>query len=239
MTSFQAQVLYEYTAQDDDQLSIKPGDIVTVIDASEELNGWALTQKGDREGYVPAEYVRPIEDAGTAQAPYVASDWNNMSEEWQPSGFKTIYETLLSQEHHLPFCYKLSKSLPDVLIPCPCPRLNYVMARSDSRRGAILTLLFAFMICSFDAFSILAPILPFGSNDKTSMAQILVCILNLLCRVALTLLFVHRYPRPHLNLTTFPLLNVIISLTFSFRVYELLEMEDNKEYDGYRYYRSW
>ena len=164
--SYQAQVLYEYTAQDDDQLSIKPGEIVTIIDASADLNGWALAQKGDREGYVPAEYVRSIDDTATNQAPYVSSDWNNVSEEWQPSGFKTYYETVLSQEHHLPFSFKFTKSVRDVLIPCPCSRFDYVMARGDSRRGAILTLLFGFLICTFDAFSIVAPTIPFGDNGE-------------------------------------------------------------------------
>ena len=62
MAAYQAQVLYEYTAQDDDQLSIKPGEIVKIIDSSQDLNGWALAQKGDKEGYVPAEYVRSIDD---------------------------------------------------------------------------------------------------------------------------------------------------------------------------------
>lgn len=42
----QAQVLYEYEAHDDDQLTIRPGDIITIIDDSQDLNGWALAQKG-------------------------------------------------------------------------------------------------------------------------------------------------------------------------------------------------
>ena len=70
-----------------------------------------IAQKGDREGYVPAEYVRSIDDQPTTHQPYLSSDWGHgVSEEWQPSGFKTYYETVLSQEHHLPFCFKLTKS---------------------------------------------------------------------------------------------------------------------------------
>eukprot|EP00483_Globobulimina_turgida_P006832 UN06844 len=225
MASFQAQVLYEYTAQDDDQLTIKPGEIVSIIDSSEELNGWALAQKGDREGYVPAEYVRSIDDTPTHQ-PYVSSEYNTLSDgSWQPSGFKTYYETVLSQEHQLPFCFKLTKSFSDVLIPCPCSRFDYVMARGDSRRGAMLTLLFGFIICSFDAFSIIAPILPFGSNGQSSnIGQILVCLLNFITRVLLTLFFINRYPRQNLNFTTFPLINVISATTYFFRIYESLEI---------------
>ena len=161
MAAYQAQVLYEYTAQDDDQLSIKPGEIVKIIDSSQDLNGWALAQKGDKEGYVPAEYVRSIDDNSS---PY--NEWNNASDEWQPSGFKTFYETVLSQEHRLPFFYKLSKAVKEVLVPCPCRQLDYVMSRGDSRRGAILNLIFGFIICSFDGFSILSPILPIPKGSE-------------------------------------------------------------------------
>lgn len=74
---------------------------------------------------------------------------------------------------------------------------------------------------------------------RTSVGQIIVCLLNILTRIILTLFFINRYPRQNLNFTTFPLLNIVSSLTFSIRVYESLELGDNKEYDGYRYYRSW
>jgi hypothetical protein len=236
VAAYRAHVLYEYQARDDDQLSIRPGDILNIIDASAELNGWALAQKGDKEGYVPAEYVQSIDDNSTTQ-PY---DWNNGGDEWQPSGFKTYYETVLSQQHNLPFRLKFSKAVKEVLMPCPCRQLDYVMARPESRRGAILTLLFGFVICSFDGFSILSPILPIGNADTGgNTGGITVCVLNVAVRAALTLLCMKRYPRPNLDFTTFPLINIISSLTFSIRIYESLELGDNKEYDGYRYYRSW
>ena len=189
-STYQAQVLYEYTAQDDDQLTIKPGEIVTIIDASQELNGWALAQKGDREGYVPAEYVRSIDDQPSTHQPYVSSDWGQggVSEEWQPSGFKTYYETVLSQEHHLPFCFKLTKSFRDVLIPCPCQRFDYVFSRSDSRRGAIITLIFGFIICSFDAFSIIAPIIPFGGSTYVQY-YLYIYYIYIFCDFAINILY--------------------------------------------------
>ena len=74
---------------------------------------------------------------------------------------------------------------------------------------------------------------------SSSLAQIMVCLVNCVVRMGLTLFFINRYPRQNLNFTTFPLLNVVSSLTYFFRVYESLELGDNKEYDGYRYYRSW
>merc|ERR1712110_531919 len=85
----------------------------------------------------------------------------------------------------------------------------------------------------------LSPILPIGKDTEATASQIVVCILNFVFRAVLTLLFMKRYPRPNLNFTTFPLINVISSLTYSIRIYESLELGDNKEYDGYRYYRSW
>ena len=74
---------------------------------------------------------------------------------------------------------------------------------------------------------------------STSGGQLALVVANLLLRVGLTLLLISRYPRQNLNLTTMPLLNVASAFTFSIRIYEALELGDNKEYDGYRYYRSW
>ncbi|ETO22890.1 hypothetical protein RFI_14303 [Reticulomyxa filosa] len=71
------------------------------------------------------------------------------------------------------------------------------------------------------------------------MTQAIVAAANVILRVIMCLWFVGRYPRANLTLMTFPFLTVISSLTYSIRVYELLEMGENKEYDGYRYYRSW
>jgi len=210
---------------------------VTIIDDSQDLNGWALAQKDDKEGYIPAEYIQSMDADSHRQPPYISSDWNN-TDGWQPSGFKHYYETVLSLEHRDPFRLKLSKAIKEVLMPCGTPHNNYVMKRRDF--GAILNLLFCFVICSFDAFSIVAPILPFGrGHSGASVGQIVVCLLNFSVRALLTLWFVHRYPRQNLNFMTFPLINIISSLTFSICIYESLESGDNKEYDGYRYYRSW
>ena len=61
---YQAQVLYEYVGVDEDQLTIKPGEIIIILDYSEELNGWALATKIKKnvseEGYIPGEWVRSI-----------------------------------------------------------------------------------------------------------------------------------------------------------------------------------
>jgi len=192
----QAQVLYEYAAQDGDQLTIEKGEIIEILDDSEDLNGWALAKKGEKEGYVPADYVRYIEQ--------------------QP------YENF-------------------VLVPCPCSRFSYTMSRPDLKRGAIFHLIIFLIVTLVDAFSIIAPCLPFGEEQSDTGKLVSICIttLNALCRVVLVCVHLSKYPRPELIFTTFPFLNVIASLTFSIRVYELLEMGDNKEYDGYRYARSW
>lgn len=58
---FQAEVLYEYVGVDENQLTIKKGETIIIIDNSEELNGWALAANDDNEeGYVPAEYINRI-----------------------------------------------------------------------------------------------------------------------------------------------------------------------------------
>ena len=94
-----------------------------------------------------------------------AFDYNDS---WKPQGFDTYYTQVLSQEHHLPFMAKLKKAILDVLIPCPCSKYGYVMSRSDLRSGAILSLVFALVVSLVDAFSLIAPCIPFAakSNEK-------------------------------------------------------------------------
>jgi len=231
MAAPQAQVLYEYEAQDGDQLTIKPGDIIEIIDDSLDLNGWALARKGNKEGYVPADYVRYIE---TNKEP-------TYGDEWRTVGFEQYYTTILAQEHNLPYCEKLSHFVKEVYVPYRCSKFMYTMKRSDLKRGAILNLLFSFLVAIVDSLTMIAPCLPFDSNssDKPEIVQVILTIVNIILRVMLCLWFIGRYPRGNLTIMTFPFLSVISSLTYSIRVYELLEMGDNKEYDGYRYYRSW
>lgn len=67
MASFKAQVLYDFRALDGDQLDVNAGQIVTILDAEPDLNGWALAENGRRDGYIPIDYVQaldPMEDNG-------------------------------------------------------------------------------------------------------------------------------------------------------------------------------
>jgi len=104
MLPAQAQVLYEYDAVDQNQLSIKPGEIIEITDDSPELQGWALAKKGDQEGYVPADYVRYIDNKSDV---YV--------DDWKTPGFEQYYMTVLSPEQKLPYCAKLFRDMNDVL----------------------------------------------------------------------------------------------------------------------------
>lgn len=59
----EAEVLYEYVGVDENQLTIKKGETIIIIDASEELNGWALAANNNNdEGYVPKEYIKRIQN---------------------------------------------------------------------------------------------------------------------------------------------------------------------------------
>jgi len=217
----QAQVLFEYVATDEDQLTIKPGEIVIIVDNSSDLNGWALAQKGDKEGYVPSEYLRYI---------------NNNS--YASEGFESCYNKFLLQEHHLPFLFKMRQAICDVLTPFPCSRYGYVMTRKEYRTSAILLLIMNFIISIADVISLLSPII-FVGNKTLTLEQQLIVYVNILCRMILTLVFIKRYPRPNIIFCTFPFTNVITSLTYSIRYYEFLEIGEYKEYDGYRYNRTW
>ena len=55
-----AQVLYDYVATCDDELTVKQGEIITIIDAKD-LNGWSLVLNNkNHEGYIPTEYTIKI-----------------------------------------------------------------------------------------------------------------------------------------------------------------------------------
>lgn len=56
---FQATVLYDYTAQQDYEMTIKSGETIAVL--SKHGNGWWLGATGDgKQGYFPGSYVEPI-----------------------------------------------------------------------------------------------------------------------------------------------------------------------------------
>lgn len=91
-TTFQAEVTEQYQAEDDGQISINPGEIVTVYGNGDDQNGWFYGYKQDgTAGYFPSTYVTVIQanvssenvpDVGLADGadlqPYGAHDDNLM-----------------------------------------------------------------------------------------------------------------------------------------------------------------
>jgi len=57
---YNAQVKFDYEAVESTELSIKVGDIVGVEESNE--TGWCLVVMGDREGWVPTDFIERIED---------------------------------------------------------------------------------------------------------------------------------------------------------------------------------
>ncbi|ETO10078.1 hypothetical protein RFI_27300 [Reticulomyxa filosa] len=72
---------------------------------------------------------------------------------------------MLAQEHHLGYCTKLGNSIQEVYIPRRCSKYMYTMTKSDMRRGAILHLLFSFVIAIVDTVVMIAPCMPFDTNS--------------------------------------------------------------------------
>lgn len=57
---FRAKVLYDYTAQQDYEMTIRVNEVITVL--SKHGNGWWLGATGDgKQGYFPGSYVEPIQ----------------------------------------------------------------------------------------------------------------------------------------------------------------------------------
>ena len=58
VAGMKAVVKFNYDAQDDDELSLKVGDIISVL--SEEEEGWWKGQLADKTGFFPSTFVALI-----------------------------------------------------------------------------------------------------------------------------------------------------------------------------------
>ncbi|KAK6109780.1 Variant SH3 domain family protein [Brugia pahangi] len=56
---YTAKVLHDYVAQDDDELSLKKGEKITVLSGPDHLN-WSLGMKDERTGFFPASFVQKL-----------------------------------------------------------------------------------------------------------------------------------------------------------------------------------
>ncbi|KAI1287004.1 SH3 domain-containing kinase-binding protein 1 [Halotydeus destructor] len=63
----QAKVIYAWEAQDEDELSIKEGDIVNIISKNTEDRGWWRGELNGKLGVFPSNYVKLIKSTPTAQ----------------------------------------------------------------------------------------------------------------------------------------------------------------------------
>ena len=66
--SRRAKVAFSYTAENEDELSLEPGQIVEIIEEEEE--GWWRGSLNGKQGVFPSNFVEPIlEDESTGQRP--------------------------------------------------------------------------------------------------------------------------------------------------------------------------
>ena len=60
VNKLKAKVLFSYTADKDDEITIKEGDIVDVITMETEEDGWWLVHYRDQKGLAPSNYLSLI-----------------------------------------------------------------------------------------------------------------------------------------------------------------------------------
>jgi amphiphysin len=52
--------LFDYDAQEDNELSLKKGDIVTIVERFEDNEDWVIGQSKGKTGMVPASYLQKM-----------------------------------------------------------------------------------------------------------------------------------------------------------------------------------
>ena len=97
-TAPKARVLFKYDATSAEELSVKPSDIVTVVEP-DDGSGWILARVGRDEGLVPASYVEIQTDA--KKGPPVAPRRGAKKTESQKKYFKAMYDYDAGSEFEL------------------------------------------------------------------------------------------------------------------------------------------
>ncbi|CAE8687643.1 unnamed protein product, partial [Polarella glacialis] len=90
--------VYDYSAQDGDELSFKEGDVITVL--SEDIDpGWYLGELNGRQGVFPQNYVEPLQEAESRSVP-------------EPSPSRSVPESLPAAAEEPIFPLSLSADVP-------------------------------------------------------------------------------------------------------------------------------
>jgi formin-binding protein 1 len=91
-TSQKAKVLYGYDATSAEELSVKPGDVLTLVEP-DDGSGWILGRVGRDEGLVPATYVEiKSAEAAPKKGPPVAPRRGAKKAEERKRMFRAVYD---------------------------------------------------------------------------------------------------------------------------------------------------
>jgi hypothetical protein len=61
--------LHDYTAQEDNELTFKKGDVIVDCDSEDDPDGWWCGRIGENRGLFPHTWVKVITPSGSASAP--------------------------------------------------------------------------------------------------------------------------------------------------------------------------
>lgn len=86
-----AKVLYKYDASSGEELSVKPNDILTVVEP-DDGSGWILARTGRDEGLVPASYVEIQAETQPKKGPPVVPRRGGKKTEEKKKHFTALYD---------------------------------------------------------------------------------------------------------------------------------------------------
>ena len=119
--SFEAKVLYNFDAQDENELGIVEGETVTVIDTNVGQGWWMARSSDGRQGVVPESYLERL-DTGAPPPPSSlerpgVTTHNNPLRQSTASAWSDEFDS--EEEHRLALCFVL------LLQTCYCVVQHY------------------------------------------------------------------------------------------------------------------
>lgn len=143
MSSLRATALYDYTARESDELSLRKNDVVEILQKNDD--DWWQVRRGKEIGMIPSNYIyvtvsSPRESKAVASppkwgSPVASSKYNNQTKSGDPSSYQ-----MNDNRHNMnqsSSSSSSSSSPPPVMHSTDLRRLKELREEADKKIGAL------------------------------------------------------------------------------------------------------